>query len=421
MDQPRKSPENSPALPRGDELIYDWNTVEGLEKPRQTIELNDETLRDGLQSPSVTDPPIDKKIEILHLMEQLGIQGFNAGLPGAGPRAVADVTRLAEEVRDQKLRIMPNCAARTHEADILPIADIVQKTGVSIEAATFIGSSPIRQYAEDWSIDQLLKHTINASKLCQKHGLPQMYVTEDTIRAHPDTLRQLYLAAIEHGARRIVVCDTVGHATPRGVRNLIQFIRGLVEESGEMVKVDWHGHRDRSLDVANSIAALDAGAERIHGTALGIGERCGNASLDLLLVNLKLLGYIDNDLHKLPEYVQLVSEACEVPIPGNYPVFGQDAFETATGVHAAAVIKAFKKNDTWLANRVYSGVPADEFGLRQKISVGPMSGRSNVVFWLEEHSLEPKDEVVNRIFEAAKRSSRLLTDDEILTLAQKSS
>lgn len=403
---------------RGEDLIYDWNTVEPLPALPETIEFDDETLRDGLQSPSVTDPPIEKKLEILHLMERLGIQSMNAGLPGAGPRAVADVTRIVEEIRDQKMKMYPNCAARTHEADILPIADISQKTGVEIEAATFIGSSPIRQYAEDWTVERMLEHTINASKLCQKYQLPQMYVTEDTTRAHPDTLRQLYLAAIEHGARRIVVCDTVGHATPAGVRNLIRFIKGLVEESGESVKIDWHGHRDRGLDIMNSIAALEAGATRIHGSALGIGERCGNTAMDLLLVNLKLMRAIDNDLTQLPAYVKLVSDACEVPIPKNYPVFGSDAFETATGVHAAAVIKAFRKNDPWLANRVYSGVPADEFGLEQVISIGPMSGRSNVIFWLERHGLPAQDTTVDRIFEAAKKSHRTLTDDEILAAAK---
>ncbi len=403
----------------GQELIYDWNTIENFQPVNRPIEFDDETLRDGLQSPSVTDPSIERKIEILHLMEEIGIQSMNAGLPGAGPRAIADVTRIVEEVRDSKMQMSINCAARTHEADILPIADICQKTGVQIETATFIGSSPIRQYAEGWTVERMLKHTIDASKLCQKHGLPQMYVTEDTTRAHPDTLRQLYLAAIEHGAQRIVVCDTVGHVTPNGVRNLIRFIFGLVEESGEDVKVDWHGHRDRGLDIQNSIAAIDAGVHRVHGTMLGIGERCGNTSLDLLLVNLKLMGYIDNDLHKLPHYVNLVSESCGVPIPSTYPVFGKDAFETATGVHAAAVIKAFKKNDTWLANRVYSGVPADEFGLEQIISIGPMSGRSNVIFWLEHRSIEPREELVTAIFDTAKKSNRLLTNAEIMAVVER--
>ncbi len=396
-----------------DNLIYDWNTVENFIPLAQGIEFDDESLRDGLQSPSVVDPPIEKKFEILRLMDRLGIHTANIGLPGAGPRAVKDVTALCRFIAEEKLSITANCAGRTHPNDIQAISNIQQETGVPIEACTFIGSSPIRQYAEGWTLERMLGHTIEASDMCMREGLQQMYVTEDTTRATPETLRALYSTAIEHGARRICVCDTCGHATPVGVRNLITFIRGIVLESGEDVKIDWHGHRDRGLDIMNSIAAIEAGASRIHGTALGIGERCGNTSLDLLLVNLKLWGAIDHDLTALPEYLKTISEACQVPIPKNYPVFGTDAFETATGVHAAAVIKAFKKNDPWLATRVYSGVPADVFGLEQKISIGPMSGRSNVIYWLEHRDIEPSDERVDAIFHRAKESDRLLTDDEI--------
>lgn len=404
---------------RPSDLIYDWNEIEETLPLPRNIEFDDETLRDGLQSPSVTDPPIEKKIEILHIMEALGIHTADVGLPGAGPRAVEDVRRLVKEIADNNLKIRPNCAARTHENDILPCVEITQETGVPIEVCTFIGSSPIRQYAENWTLERMLEHTLEASKLCAREGMPQMYVTEDTTRAHPDTLRTLYTAAIEHGAKRVCVSDTVGHATPPGVRNLIRYVCEIVKDSGNPeVKVDWHGHRDRSLDIANSIAAAQAGATRIHGTALGIGERCGNTSLDLLLVNLKLLGAIDNDLHRLPDYIKAVSEACNVPVPCNYPVFGADAFETATGVHAAAVIKAFRKNDPWLANRVYSGVPADEFGLEQKISIGHMSGRSNVIYWLERRDIPPQEDLVTAIFDLAKQSNRLLTDDEILQVVR---
>jgi 2-isopropylmalate synthase len=184
------------------------------------------------------------------------------------------------------------------------------------------------------------------------------------------------------------------------------------------VKIDWHGHMDRGLGLLNNLAALQAGAHRVHGTALGIGERAGNAPLDLTLVNLKLLGWIDNDLRRLGDYVRLTSEATGVPIPVGYPVFGRDAFETGTGVHAAAVIKALQKGDAWLADRVYSGVPAADFGLRQVIRVGPMSGKSNVVHWLKEHGYEPGDERVERLFQAGKASASVLEDDELHRLAQ---
>ena len=401
------------------EWIYDWNKVDGPElKTAPRPMLNDETLRDGLQSPSVLDPPVEKKIEILHLMADLGIESLNLGLPGAGPRAKSDVLRLAQEITASKLRIRANCAARTVEADINPIADVVQASGLEIEAATFLGSSPIRQYTEDWTLDFLLGATEKAVKYARSLGLPVMYVTEDTTRARPQAIQKLYSTAIECGATAIVVCDTVGHVTPAGVRALLRFIHEeVVKPSGVKVRVDWHGHSDRGLAVANSLAAYEAGADQVHAAALGIGERVGNTPMDQMLVNLKLMGAIDRDLTKLTDYCHVISEAVGVAIPPNYPVFGSDAFRTATGVHAAAVIKAYKKKDLELANQVYSGVPSHWFGLSQKIEIGPMSGKSNVVYWLEERGIAPTRERVERIFQRAKQSDRVLKDDEVLALA----
>jgi 2-isopropylmalate synthase len=401
-----------------DELIYDWNVKgDDADATPPRVMLDDETLRDGLQSPSVTDPPIDLKRKILHLQNDLGIETSNIGLPGAGPRAAADVEALCREIADQKLAIRPNCAARTMVCDIEPIVDISQKTGMPIEACVFIGSSPIRQYAEGWTEDFLLKQTTEAIRFARDNGLTVMYVTEDTSRANPETVRKLYTEAIRCGAQRVCVTDTVGHATPSGAARLVRFMRNLVDEAGGAdVGVDWHGHRDRGMGLANCLAAFRAGATRVHGCGLGIGERCGNAEIDLLLVNLKLLGWIDRDLSMLGEYCKAVSEATGVPIPNNYPVVGSDAFETATGVHAAAVIKAYRKGDAWLADAVYSGVVASDFGFRQNIRIGPMSGRSNVIFWLEENEMEPTDERIDRLFAAAKKSDRLLEDGEIKDL-----
>lgn len=404
----------------GEQLIHDWNAVAGPEvppRPGKNFMLDDETLRDGLQSPSVRDPSIEEKIDILHLMDELGIESVNIGLPGAGARAAADAERLAREIVSAKLRIRPNCAARTVEADIRPIAEISERAGIAIEAATFIGSSPIRRYAEDWTVDFLLRTTDWAVKFARSLGLPVMYVTEDTTRCDPETVKKLYTTAIQCGAQAIVLCDTVGHATPAGARNLVRFvIEEVVKPTGASVRIDWHGHNDRGLAIANSLAAFAAGADQVHGCALLLGERVGNAPIDMLLVNMKLLGLIDRDLSKLSAYCRAVSRATGVPIPNNYPVVGSDAFRTGTGVHAAAIIKAFKKNDIHLANTVYSGVPSHLFGLEQVIEIGPMSGKSNVIYWLEKRGIPATEERVERIFNAAKQSDRLLTEEEIYAL-----
>ncbi|MBR9991119.1 MAG: 2-isopropylmalate synthase [Gemmatimonadetes bacterium] len=399
------------------DLIHDWNTAgDAVDYSRLTpVELDDETLRDGLQCPSVTDPPIHAKIEILHLMCELGIHTADIGLPGAGPRAEGDVMALAREIADARLPIAANCAARTVRADIEPIARVVQATGVPIEACTFIGSSPIRQYAEDWTLERMLTATEDAVRFAVGEGLTVMFVTEDTTRARPETLKALYTLAIECGAQRLCLADTVGHATPHGVRQLVRFIRTeVIDPSGENVKLDWHGHRDRGLGIANTLAAIEAGVDRVHGTGLGIGERVGNTEMDLLLVNLHLLGMHRNDLSRLPDYVQAVSRATGVPVPPSYPVFGEDAFRTGTGVHAAAIIKAQQKGDDWLVDRVYSGVPAATFGLVQRIEISHVSGMSNVKHWLGAHGFDAADEgLAQHVFELAKRTDRVLTEEEI--------
>jgi len=400
----------------GQKLVYDWNVI-GESEPltNKRVLLDDETLRDGLQSPTVSDPPVADKIHLLHLMEDLGIQMLDIGLPGAGPRAKADSLALAQEIARSRLKIRANCAARTTIQDIDPILDIAEKTGITIDAATFIGSSMIRQYVESWTVDDLLRRTEEAVTYAMNHGVPVMYVTEDTTRAFPDTIKRLYNTAIRCGARHIVLTDTVGYATPAAARALVRFVVDeIVKPSGEEILISWHGHNDRGLSVINSLAAVAAGADVIHGCALGIGERVGNTPMDQVLVNLKLLGAIDQDLIKLKEYCETASRACHVTIPPGYPVFGSDAFRTATGVHAAAVIKAFKKGETELANTVYSGVPSHLFGMEQIIDIGPMSGKSNVIFWLEKRGIRPTEERVSAIYEKAKKSDRLLTSEEVL-------
>ena len=405
-----------------DRLVHDWAAT-GTHRFEATahVMLDDETLRDGLQSPSVSDPPIETKIEILHFMEQLGIETADVGLPGAGPRQFKAVEALCREIDREKMKIRPNCAGRTVIVDIQPMADISQKTGVPIEACVFIGSSPIRQYAEEWDLDHLLRCTREAVRFAAGEGLPVMYVTEDTVRSSPEDLRVLLTEAVESGASRVCLCDTVGAAIPPGVRNLVEWVHALLEELGvaDRVGIDWHGHRDRGLDVANTLAAIEGGATRVHGTALGIGERVGNTPMEQLLVNLKLLGLRSDDLSCLTDYVETVGWAVGVPIAVNTPIIGKDAFRTATGVHAAAVIKALRKGDAWLADQVYSGVPASWIGREQVIEVGHMSGASNVIHYLSSRGIPAETDAVQAVLAVAKSSQRVLTEEEVLEAVQR--
>lgn len=403
--------------PKTSELIFDWARFgpAAVDWPEHVM-LDDETLRDGLQSPSVIDPSLETKVELLHLMERLGIETADVGLPGAGKRQLESVTRLCREISDNRMNIRPNCAARTLMVDIQPIAEVSQRTGVPIEACVFIGSSPIRQYAEEWEVDNILRFTKDAVSFAAGEGLPVMYVTEDTVRSSPEDLKVLLTAAIESGAQRVCLCDTVGAAVPEGVMNLVAWTKDLIDELGVDIGIDWHGHRDRGLDVANTLAAIKSGATRVHGTALGIGERVGNTPMEQLLVNLKLLGMRDDDLTCLPDYLHIVSQSTGVPIPISTPIIGRDAFRTATGVHAAAVIKAQRKGDAWLADQIYSGVPASWVGREQEIEIGPMSGLSNVNFYLASRDLPAEHELAQKVLRFAKKSNRTLTEEEILEI-----
>jgi 2-isopropylmalate synthase len=407
------------ALAMAAELIHDWNLQSGPDiPPNRRVMLNDETLRDGLQNPSVRDPSTDEKVRILHLMEDLGLDRVNIGLPAAGPRAAADSVALAREIIDSRMKIRANLGGRTHRADIQAMLSVCERVGQPIEAAMFLGSSPIRRLVEDWSVEHLQRTTEDAVNFAVSAGLPAMYVTEDTIRTDPSTIVALYSTAIRAGARSIVLCDTVGHATPRGAYNLVKFvIEEIVKPSGEKIRVDWHGHNDRGLAVANSLAAIAAGADQVHAVALALGERVGNTPMEVMLVNLRLLGLIDRDLSKLKQYSETVAHATNTVIPPNYPVVGRDAFRTQTGVHASAIAKAYKRHDVELADAIYSGVPAHLFGLEQVVEIGPMSGRSNVIYWFGKHGIAADDEVVNRVLSAAKQSANVLTEEEILALA----
>jgi len=398
-----------------DSLIYDWNRDgRAARADYRAVELDDETLRDGLQGPSVRNPPLEVKKRLLHLMDELAIDSADIGLPGASAQARESVVALAKETT--RLRhLKPNCAIRTHPDDVRGAIEAATESGVAIEACAFIGSSPIRRFAEDWTLDTMLKSVETSVAALARAGLPVMFVTEDTTRADPETLVRLYDTAIGLGAKRICVSDTVGHATPEGVRNLLTFVRDEIVRD-RAVKVDYHGHNDRGLGTINALVAT-ALADRVHGCALGIGERVGNTSMDQLLINMQLFGLVDRDLTPLVEYTALVAEHCGIPIPPNYPAMGADAFRTGTGVHAAAVIKALRKNDRALADRVYSGVPASVLGREQRIEVGPMSGESNVVFWLEQHGFAVTPGRVSRILDAAKASDRLLSEAELRTLA----
>jgi len=399
-------------------LVYDWNSVEPLPAPPPgAVSFDDETLRDGLQSASVRHPSLEERIGFLEIAASLGIDSADVGMPGAGPRATADVEALCRAIFGAGLPLAPNCAARATESDIRPILEIIQRTGRAVEIALFLASSPIRRHVEGWSLGDLFERIERWVSFAVRGGAPVTFVAEDSTRSHPDDLRWLYGVAVRAGARRICVADTTGQATPLGAFRLVSFLkRTLMELGAPEVGIDWHGHNDRGLAVASALAAAWGGADRLHGTALGVGERVGNPPMEQLVVNAHLLGWARPDLSRLTLYAERASRMLGVPIPPGTPVVGHDAFRTATGVHASAIAKAGEKGGEELVDLVYSAIPASWLGRRQEIEVGPMSGAANVRSWLAVHGYEVSRENVHRILAAAKRADRVLTEEELRAL-----
>jgi len=400
-------------------FIHDWNpTPASARRAGRPVTFDDESLRDGLQSPSVTDPAPALKVRLLHLMAEVGIAAADLGLPGAGPRAAAGVEELLREIDRARLPIAPNCAARTTDDDVVPILEIMQRVGRPLEVMLFVGSSPIRRHVEGWTLDDLLRRSEHCIGLAVRHGASVTFVTEDTTRSHPDDLRRLYLAAVRAGAGRVCLADTAGFATPAGAAHLVAYVAQALADAGlEHVGIDWHGHNDRGLALANALAAAEAGADRLHATVLGIGERVGNPPMEQLLVNSRLLGWASPNLGRVTEYVACASQILGIEVPPGAPIVGRDAFRTSTGVHAAAIVKAGAGGRTDLADLVYSAVPAAWLHRVQEIDVGPMSGTSNVRHWLLAHGYPLDQAVIDRIYAAAKQADRTLTDGELHGLA----
>jgi 2-isopropylmalate synthase len=400
-----------------DLLVYDWNDGRANGWRDRQVLLLDETLRDGLQSPSAHNPKLEQKLEGLRRMARLGVSAVNLGLPSVSSAARAEALQMLRVIREERLQLLPVCAGRTLPGDVTPILELAEEAGVAIEVSVFVGASPIRWLAEGWDLERVSKLTREAVSLGARAGLPVTFVTEDTTRTPPETLRRLFELAIEQGATRLCLCDTVGTASAEGTTRLVTFARELVQGTGRTIGLDWHGHDDRGLALANALTAVEAGVGRVHATALGIGERVGNTPLELLLANLAFLAGREPDGARLREYSEHFAAALGLAIPENHPLVGVNAFRTATGVHAAAIVKALGQNEA-LADRVYSSVPVSRFSSGHDIMIGYMSGTSNVVHWLRRHSIEPSDLLVTRILERARAANRVLRDDEVLAVVR---
>lgn len=394
-------------------LLYDWNNHDIQNRVSKKIEINDETLRDGLQAVSFSSFSLEQMYQFIEDANKLQITTINLGMPGAGDLSFNRVRMLAKYISERKLNIKMNVACLAKIEDVQLVEKIMDEIGQQIEICIFIGASSIRRFVEDWTLNDVISKLEPAVKRAVKTKSPVMLVTEDTSRTSPEDLELIYKSFANNGINRICVCDTVGYNTTYGVSQLIKFVKNTIEKTGCNIKIDYHGHNDRGLALSNALTAIDCGVDRIHATALGIGERCGNCSMEQLLINMKLNGYYNGDLLLLNDYISLISKANKIEIPETYPGFGKNAFRTQSGIHSAAIIKAKKKGLYDIANTIYSSVPAELIGRVQEIELGPMSGKSNVCYILDKYNIEKTDKNISFLLEKAKSSNHVFSSQEI--------
>lgn len=405
-------------------IVYDWNHLPTNSRPnsigrKANVEVNDETLRDGLQATYVKHPRLEEKIILLDSMERVGINSANIGFPISGSEQFNDVVALAAHVKKNKYKISLECGGRLHKKDVQAIIEASQRAGLGLDAGLFIASSHIRHMVEAWSLPMMKKMIKEGVGLAVKNGLRVMFVTEDTTRAHPKTLDYLYNSAIDAGAVRLCLSDTVGHATPIGTSNLLTFIKRNIIKKNKHILLDWHGHNDRGLALANTYAAITHGINRVQATALGVGERAGNISMEELVFNLSMDNIGQWNLKELKKYAKIASRILKFKLPANYPIIGKDVFKTATGVHAAAILKSIQINNHTLAGVVYSAIDPIKVDRNFHILIGPMSGKANVIYHLTKHNIPFNARLVDAILKLAKSERRIVKNREILRLAKK--
>ena len=393
-------------------ILYSWGKK--LSKNvKKKIEINDETLRDGLQATYVKHPSIKEKIEFLLASDKLGIDSINIGFPVTSDKSKKEIIRITNFAKEEGLKIKIECGGRILKEDVEAIIDVSQKTGVQIIAGLFIASSKIRYIVENWDLKEMGKLIEQNISLAVKNNLDVMFVSEDTSRAYPKTVSYLYNAAIDAGAKRLCICDTVGESNPYSAYNLVSFVKNNIIKKNKKIKIDWHGHNDRGLATANSLAAIAAGADCIQVAALGVGERAGNTVMEEILINLHKEGLIKANLEHLENYSKIASKILKMKIRPNAPVIGSDIFKTATGVHASAIKKALQLKNKFLAENVYTSISPSSLGRKHEILIGPVSGKSNVEWYLKKKRIKPTAALTDLILNKARIERRILTEKDI--------
>ena len=397
------------------EYLYSWNRLDREQYRRVRIE---EDTRDALQSARAVQPSTLQRKKLLDLSAKVGVHFAFLGFPAASRREADQCVALVEHIATQRLEIEPVLMARALESDIEPILGIRERSSRDVTADIFIGTSGLRLKVEGWTLDAMLGKIRKAARFASENDLNFRISLEDSTRTAPDELAKSARAAIDAGAKAIILCDTVGDCLPSGASRTTAFVMELIERAGADVDVGWHGHNDKGLSLANALASIEAGASIVSGTFTGMGERTGNIPLEQMILILSEAGNEMYDLRYLTRACELFCLSSRIEMAPGLPIVGRDAFSTSTGTHAAAIRKARAMGRDF-EDLVYSAVSAGALGRAQTLLIGPNSGRGAICAVLEEMSIPATDRTVGLVLHHCKENDRCLESaDEIRGLLE---
>ena len=394
-------------------LLTDWNEKKTFKN--KSIVIEDDTLRDGLQSALLRIPNYFEKKELVTLAHASRIKYVMLGFPGASEDAYHECRLLVQFIRDMQWPLVPRLLGRANQSDMAAICRLQEETGVPLQADFFINICALRLKVEGWNLATITQMIHQASEQLDRHGVSYSISLEDATRSDTSIIEKMLCTIVNTKAIAIVLCDTVGACLPSGVANLLRFVKKTIAAHNSHIFQWWHGHNDRGLALANALCALDHGIDGISGTFLGIGERSGNICIEQIMLHLNQYYGSAYCLDSARQYCSLLSRYTEYTMPINQPLFGNQSFTTTAGTHIRALEKA-KRFGTGAHDLLYSSVAAHDLGRQQQIMLGPMSGRSAVKSVLEQIGESYDEKKISTLFNYFKKIQKPITVQEFIDI-----
>jgi isopropylmalate/homocitrate/citramalate synthase len=364
-------------------LIHNYLVEAGLAaRIPKGVQIWEETLRDGEQTPGVAYTP-EEKLQIARLLDEIHVPIMDVGIPVVSKEEARGVRAIANAGFDATIM----AAARTVRKDV----EACIECGVD-EIALFTAGSDLHiRHKLGMTREQVKEVAVRETEYAIAHGVAVSFVTEDTFRADLDFIADLYNACTEAGAHRAVICDTVGVMTPPGIR----WFFGELRKRLTAKELSFHGHNDFGLAVANSLTAVEEGVQVPHTCVNGLGERSGNASFEELVLALEALYGYDTgiDVSRLYEVSQLVERLSGIPVGVSKPLVGHNAFAHESGIHAHGVIKH---------TATYEPIQPERIGRQRTFVFGKHTGSLAVAEKLRSHGADATPDQVLRLVSLIK-------------------